>query len=58
MVWVYDMEKNSKLLGVFLTVMSTKTFNIGYDTLTKRLQDGKFHKGMYFSKTPLTNDNF
>jgi len=53
MVWVYDMEKNSKLLGVFPTVMCTKTFNIGYETLTKRLQDGRLHKGKYFSKTPL-----
>lgn len=49
MVWVYDMDNNYKLLGVFLTVMCTKTFHIGYKTLTKRLQDGKIHKGKYFS---------
>jgi len=37
MVWVYDVEKNSKLLGVFPTVMCTLfeegTFHIGYETL-------------------------
>lgn len=52
MVWVYDVEKNYKLLGVFPTVMCTKTFHIGYETLTKRLQDGKIHKGKYFSIKP------
>ena len=57
MVWVYDMEKNSKLLGVFPTVVCTKTFHIGYETLTKRLQDGKLHKGKYFSKNPLDEEN-
>lgn len=30
MVWLYDVEKNSKL--VFPTVMCTKTFHIGYET--------------------------
>ena len=53
MVWVYDVEKNYKLLGVFPTVMCTKTFHISYETLTKRLQDGKIHKGKYFCKNPL-----
>jgi group I intron endonuclease len=48
MVWVYDVEKNSKLLGVFPTVMCTKTFHISYEVLTKRLQDGKIHKGKFF----------
>ena len=48
MVFVYDVRKNYKLLGVYPTVVCTKTFHIGYDTLSKRLQDGKIHKGMYF----------
>jgi hypothetical protein len=53
LVWVYDVEKNYKLLGVFPTVMCTKTFHIGYETLNKRLQDGKIHKGKYFSSRSL-----
>jgi group I intron endonuclease len=58
MVWVYDVEKNYKLLGIFPTVMCTKTFHIGYEALTKRLQDGKIHKGKYFSRNPLDKENF
>ena len=57
MVWVYDVEKNYKLLGVFPTVMCTKTFHISYETLTKRLQDGKIHKGKYFSRKPFDKEN-
>lgn len=53
MVFVYDVEKDYQLLGVFPTVMCTKTFNIGYSTLSKRLNDGKIHKGKYFARSPL-----
>lgn len=58
MVWVYDVEKNYKLLGVFPTVMCTNTFHIGFETLTKRLQDRKIYKGKFFSRKPYDNDNF
>lgn len=53
MVFVYDVTNNYKLLGVYPTVMCTRTFHIGYETLSKRLLDGKIHKGKYlFSRNP------
>jgi group I intron endonuclease len=48
MVFVYDVTKNYKLVGVYPTVVCTRTFHIGYDTLTKRLIDGKIHRDKYF----------
>lgn len=48
MVWVYDVEKNYKLLGVFPTVMCTKRFHIGYETL----KDCRTEKCKYFSIKP------
>lgn len=48
MVFVYDVTKNYKLVGVYPTVVCTRTFNMGYDTLTKRLNDGKIHRDKYF----------
>jgi|SRR5919204_179053 group I intron endonuclease len=57
MIFVYDVTKNYKLLGVFPTVVCTKTFNIGYETLAKRLQDGKVYKGKYFfSRDPYNSE--
>jgi group I intron endonuclease len=47
MIFVYDVTDNNKLLGVYPTVVCTRTFNIGYETLSKRLLDGKIHKGKY-----------
>lgn len=53
MVFVYDVTNNYKLLGVYPTVVCTNTFHIGYSTLSKRLQDGKTHKGKYlFTRNP------
>ena len=53
MVFVYDVTNNYKLLGVYPTVICTRTFHIGYETLSKRLLDGKIHKGKYFfSRNP------
>ena len=57
MVWVYDVEKNYKLLGVFPTIVCTKTFHIAYKTLNKRLQDGNIHKGKYFSRCPFDKES-
>jgi hypothetical protein len=48
MVYVYDVTDNYKLLGVYPTVVCFRQFNMGYDTLNKRLEDGKIHKGKYF----------
>jgi len=47
MIFVYDVTDNYKLLGVYPTVVCTRTFHIGYETLSKRLLDGKIHKGKY-----------
>jgi hypothetical protein len=47
MVFVYDVRDNYKLLGVYPTVIWTRTFHISYETLSKRLLDGKIHKGKY-----------
>ncbi len=44
----YDVTNNYKLLGVYPTVVCTKTFNLAFQTLTNRLLDGKIHKGKYF----------
>lgn len=53
MIFVYDVTDNYKLLGVYPTVVCTRTFHIGYETLSKRLLDGKIHKGKYlFSRNP------
>jgi group I intron endonuclease len=48
MIFVYDVSKGYKLLGVYPTVTCIRTFNIGYATLKKRLADRKAHKGTYF----------
>jgi hypothetical protein len=56
MVFVYDVTKNYNppimcdggIVGVYPTVVCTRTFHIGYDTLTKRLIDGKIHRDKYF----------
>lgn len=47
MIFVYDVTDNNKLLGIYPTVVCTRTFHIGYETLTQRLLDGKIHKGKY-----------
>lgn len=53
MVFVYDVTDNYKLLGVYPTVVCTRTFHIGYATLCKRLLDGKIHKNKYlFRRNP------
>lgn len=52
-VYCYDVTDDYKLLGVYPTVECFRKFNMGYDTLTKRLADGKIHKGKYlFSRVP------
>jgi group I intron endonuclease len=48
MIFVYDVSKGYKLLGVYPTATCTRTFNIGYETLKKRLADCKVHRGKYF----------
>lgn len=54
MIFVYDVTDNYKLLGIYPTVVCTRTFHIGYETLSKRLLDGKIHKGKYlFSRNSL-----
>jgi group I intron endonuclease len=52
MVYVYNATDNYKLVGVYATVECFRKFNMGYDTLTKRLSDGKLHKGYLFSRGP------
>jgi hypothetical protein len=49
---VYDTTDNYKLVGVYATVECFRKFNMGYDTLIKRLSDGKIHKGYLFSRVP------
>jgi group I intron endonuclease len=54
MVFVYDVTKNYELVGVYPTVVCTRTFHMGYDTLTKRLIDGKIHRDKYFfTRSPI-----
>lgn len=48
MIYVYDVTNNYKLLGVYPTVVCTRTFNIGYALLIKRLNDGLLYKNKYF----------
>jgi hypothetical protein len=52
MVYVYNATDNYKLVGIYATVECFRKFRMGYDTLTKRLADGKIHKGYLFSKGP------
>jgi len=48
MIYVYDVTNNYKLLGIYPTVVCTRTFNIGYALLIKRLNDGLIYKNKYF----------
>jgi group I intron endonuclease len=57
MVHVYNATDNYKLVGVYATVDCFRKFRMGYDTLTKRLVDGKIHKGYLFSKGPYKPSN-
>lgn len=52
LVYVYCVADNYKLEGVYSTVECFRKFNMGYNTLNKRLSDGKIHKGYFFSKGP------
>lgn len=48
MIYVYEVKDNYKLLGVYPTVVCTRTFNISYSVLIKRVNDGLIHKDKYF----------
>lgn len=53
MIYVYDITSNYKLLGVYPTVVCTRTFNVGHAILIKILKDGLFYKNKYyFSRKP------
>lgn len=51
-IYVYDANDSYKLVGIYSTVECKSTLKIGYDTLIKRIADGKIHKGYFFSKEP------
>jgi hypothetical protein len=48
MVYVYDITNNYKLLGVYPTVVCTRTFKISYSVLIKTVKDGLIYKEKYF----------
>jgi hypothetical protein len=49
--YVYDASDGS-LEGTYSTVECYRKFKMGYETLAKRLLDGKIHKGYLFSREP------
>jgi len=49
---VYDANDSYKLVGIYSTVECKSTLKIGYDTLIKRIADGKIHKGYFFTREP------
>ncbi len=48
MIYVYHVTDKYKLLGVYHTVVCTRTFNISYSVLIKRVNDGLIYKDKYF----------
>jgi hypothetical protein len=57
MVYAYSVTDNYKLVGIYSTVECFRTFNMGYETLIKRLSDGKTHRGYFFSRGPYKPDS-
>ena len=56
MIYVYSVPDNYTLLGIYPTRECTQVFRLGYETLVKRLNDGKVHKDKYFfSRSPIDN---
>jgi len=53
LIHVYDAETLT-LLGSYPTVVCKKTYNIGYDTLSRCLNTGEIYKGRIFTRLPLT----
>lgn len=52
--YVYDVTHNYKLLGVYPTVVCTRTFNISYSVLIKKVNHGSIYNDKYFfSREPL-----
>ncbi len=48
MIYVHDVTDNYKLLGAYPTVVCSRTFNISYSILIKRVMDGLIYKNKYF----------
>ena len=57
MIFVYDVTKNYKLLGVYPTIMCARIFKLCNNTLTKRINNKEIHKGKYlFYRSPYNFD--
>jgi len=53
MIYVYDVTDNYKLLGVYPTVVCSRTFNISYSVLIKSIKNGLIYKNKYlFTRKP------
>ena len=53
MIFVYDVTKNYKLIGVYPTVMCSRIFNLSVTTLKKRVDNKEIHKGrLLFTRDP------
>lgn len=53
LVYVYDVTRDYELVGVYGTVECSKVFEMGKETVGKRLKDGLIHRGKYyFSREP------
>ena len=50
LIYVYNVSDMS-FIGCYSTVQCSKIFNIGNNTLAKRLLSGKPHKGKIFTRT-------
>jgi group I intron endonuclease len=55
MVYVYDLNDNSKFLGGYATVEFTRVFKISSSTLYKVLKKDGVHKGLLLSRELLNN---
>ncbi len=55
MVYVYDLNDNSKFLGGYATVEFMRVFKIGCSTLYKVLKKDGVYKGLLLSREPLNN---
>jgi group I intron endonuclease len=57
MIFVYDVTKDYKLIGVYPTVMCTRVFKMCNNTLKKRILNKEIHNGKYFfTKDPYNLD--
>lgn len=54
-IYVYDIQDNNRLIGVYPTVECKNTFSMGHTTLINALNGNGVYKGRLFRREPLSN---